>query len=131
MTNTKTPRRSPTTNHNGKLDRPSVVKEIEAVMRTQCPGDGVDRLLTRPIDTAMMMLQVARSKTSVPHQQLDAAVTLLETFRCECGGAIAAINGICRIAMNARKQGKLHPHAPSLATKAAKTRKDRETKGAK
>jgi hypothetical protein len=131
MTTTKAPRRSQATNHNGKLDRPSIVKEIDLWMRENCPGDGVDRLATRPLNFALMALWVASRHTGLP-AEADAAVNykLFELIN-DHAAVINAINGICRIAMNARKQGKLHPHAPSPATQAAQTRKDRNGKARK
>lgn len=131
---TRTPRRSPGTaqlnaGHNGKLDRSAIVKDINEWMRLNCPGDGVDRLATRPIDFALMALAVKWLHTDQPRQQIERTRCLLQELRETCIVAIADIDGICRIAMNARKQGKLHPHEPSPGTKAAQTRRDRNPKG--
>lgn len=108
---------------NGKLERSDVVEAIDAWMREQCPGDGVDALLTHPIDAALMALQIASLHTGVPIGQIQAAADGLNALRDQHSGAFAAVDGICRIAMNARKQGKLKPHSPSPGTKAAATRK--------
>jgi hypothetical protein len=108
---------------NGKLDRPGVVQQVDGWIRVNVPGDGVDRLLTRPRDSMVMALCVARVKSLAPAEQITRAQILLGKMRDQCPDAIGAINLVCRIAMNARKQGKLHPHASSPATKAAQTRK--------
>jgi hypothetical protein len=66
----------------------------------------IDTLLTRPLDTFRMGLNVAARRQSIPLSEVKAIAKLLDQLATHTN-AMEAVDDVCREALNSRKRGDL------------------------
>jgi hypothetical protein len=104
---------------NGHTERDKRIAAVHRWMKKHCASDGVDALLTRPFDAAAMAMLILADEGA----NVGEAIKTLQEWTRTYADIVQRIEGVCRVAMNARKRGELKPHATSPAKRANETRK--------
>lgn len=101
-----------------------MVTAIKAWMRKESITS-VDKLLSKPLQSMWMALAVSKELGTLETEVHRAAARTINELEQMHPLAIAAIDSICAVAMNARKRGELKSEISTPAGRAAVTRKQK------